>query len=196
MLAQPAALKSRPAIFLTTVLVGAAVLLGSVAPAGAVKPEKKFKGKIIISEKRFPSRFDSDNQFVRHMKKVDTRKLTAEGEDDWTFHYMAFLPEPVSTLKATVTYYDVTNPGQKKMVDTFSFYPGDREDKIVAGYAKLSPDKFDPRRKYLMEFSRGYGQQPLARTHLTLRRKGGKKETGVVDFTKPDKGEKKEAKKE
>jgi hypothetical protein len=195
-LAQPAALKTRPAIFLTTLLVGVAVLLGSVAPAGAVKPEKKFKQKIIVSEKRFPSRFDSDGQFVRHMKKVDTRKLTAEDDDDWTFHYMAFLPEPVSTLKATVTYYDVTNPGQKKMIDTFSFYPGDREDKIVAGYAKLSPEKFDSRRKYLMEFSRGYGQKPLARTHITLRRKGEKKDDGVVDFTKSEKGKEKATKRD
>jgi hypothetical protein len=178
----------RPAVVLTSLFVLAALLLAGFGTASAIKPEKKFKGDIIISKKRFPSKFKSDSHFIRHMKKVNTNKLTAEGDKAWKFEYMAFLPKPVATLKASVTYYDITNPGQKKLVNTFAFYPNDRKDQILAGHAELSPKKFDADRKYLMVFSRGYGQKVLAKTKFVLRRKGGeKKDEGVVDFTKGEK---------
>jgi hypothetical protein len=186
-------LVKRPAIVFTSLLVLAALLLAGFGTALAIKPEKKFKGDIIISEKRFPSRFKSDKHFVRHMKKVHTTKLVAEGDKAWKFEYMAFLPRPVSTLKASITYYDITNPGQKKLVNTFAFYPSDRKEQILAGHAELSAKKFTAGHKYLMVFSRGFGQKSLAETKFGLRRKGGKKkESGVVDFTKKEKKEKKD----
>jgi hypothetical protein len=189
------ALEKRPAVVLTALLVLTAFTLAGIGTALAIKPEKKFKGQIVISKKRFPSRFKSDREFIRHMKKVNTHKLTAEGDEDWKFEYMAFLPERIATLKAAVTYYDITNPGQKKYINNFAFYPSDRKDKIVAGHAELSDDKFEANRKYLMVFSRGYGQKPLAKTKFVLKRKGGKKkESGVVDFTADGKEKAKERK--
>ena len=191
MLSSILALEKRPAVIATALLVLLGMLLAGFGTALAIKPEKKFKGEIVISKKRFPSRFKSDRQFVRHMKKVNTHKLTAEGEDDWTFEYMAFLPDPIGTLKAAVTYYDITNPGKKKFINTFAFYPSDNKDKIVAGHAELSMKKFQANHKYLMVFSRGYGQKTLAKTRFVLRRKGHKKkkETGEVDFTKKEKSD-------
>lgn len=167
-------------------LVFLVFLFASAQTAWAVKPEKKFKGDIIISTERFPSRFKSDAQFVRHMKKVNTHTLTAKGDESWEFEYMAFLPRPVSTLKAAVTYYDITTKGTKKYVETFAFYPSDRSEQILAGHAELSASKFAPDRKYLMVFSLGYGQKELASTKFVLRRTGQdkKKDSGVVDFTK------------
>lgn len=191
MLISLVAFERRPAVVFTALFALAAFTLAGFGTALAIKPEKKFKGQIVISKKRFPSRFKSDSQFIRHMKKVNTNKLTAEGDEDWKFEYMAFLPQPISTLKAAVTYYDITNPGQKKYINNFAFYPSDRKDKIVAGHAELSPDKFEANRKYLMVFSRGYGQKALAKTKFVLKRKGGKKEeSGVVDFTNEGKNEK------
>lgn len=182
------ALDKRPSVVLAALTVAAAILFAGFGAALAVKPEKKFKGEIIISKKRFPSRFKSDSHFVRHMKKVETHELTAKGEKPWKFEYMAFLPRSVATLKAAVTYYDITNPGQKKYIATFAFYPNNRKDKIVAGHAELSAKKFEADKKYLMVFSRSYGQKALAKTKFVLRRKGQKKEenSGVVDFTKKD----------
>lgn len=189
MLSSVTALQKRPAVVATSLLVLVALLLAGFGTAMALKPEKKFKGDIIISTKRFPSRFKSDSHFIRHMKKVNTHKLTAKGDDAWQFEYMAFLPRPVATLKAAVTYYDITNPGQKKYINTFAFYPSDRKDKILNGHAELSTKRFQADRKYLMVFSRGYGQKTLAKTKFVLRRTGQKKKKnkGVVDFTKDDK---------
>lgn len=180
-----AAHSKRAGVRVTASLIFLGLLFVCVQTAWAVKPERKYKGDIIISTTRFPSRFKSDKQFVRHMKKVNTHKLTAQGDESWEFEYMAFLPKPISTLKAAVTYYDITDSGSKKYIETFGFYPGDRKDKILAGHAELSAKKFAPNRKYLMVFSRGFGQKPLATTKFVLRRKGQKKKenSGVVDFT-------------
>lgn len=166
-------------------LVATGMILGGVGTAMAVKPEQKFKGEIIISKERFPSRFKSDSHFISTMKKVETHEITAEGDEDWEFEYMAFLPGSLNSLSASVTYYDITNPGEKKYVNSFKFRPRDKSQQILNGHARLSPDKFSANRKYLMVFAHGYGQKPLAKTKFVLRRTGQetKKEgSGTVDF--------------
>lgn len=170
-------------IALSALSILIALCFVGVGDAWAVKPEQKYKGKIIVSTERFPSSFKSDAAFIAHMKKANKKTLTADGKAAWTFEYMAFLPEPVSTLKAAVSFYDVTDPKQKRFISTQDFYPGDRKDKILAGHSELSANEFSPDRKYLMVFSRGYGQKPLAQTQFVLRRTGVEKDSGVVDFT-------------
>jgi hypothetical protein len=155
---------------LTLFLTVSFVMVASPAVAGG--GVSRLKGDIIINKKgRFPSRFESDAAMAKYMRRVNTHELTAEGDDDWSFEYMAFLPKPVATLQAAVSFYDVTVPGSQKLIDTFTFYPGDRKQNILNGHARLSKDKFRPDRKYLMVFSRGYGQRALAKTKIVLRRR-------------------------
>lgn len=160
---------TRPTLF-TSFFVVLALLLSS-SPAFAKKsPLRKLKGDIIISKKRFPSRFDTDKAMYKYMRKVNTHEVSAKESGDWEFEYMAFLGKPVATLQAAVTFYDVTTPGTQQLVDTFTFYPSKKDEKILNGYARLAKDKFAPNRKYLMVFSRGYGQKALARTQVVLRK--------------------------
>jgi hypothetical protein len=158
--------------------LGGGLLILASPPVYAKSALKKFKGKIIISKKRFPSRFKSDAQMIKHMKKVNTHEITAEGDSDWEFEYMAFLKKKVAVLQAAVTYYDITVPGSQQFVDNFTFYPADKADQILNGHARLSKDKFAADRKYLMVFARGYGQDALAMTKVVLRRKGGSSDDG------------------
>ncbi len=104
----------------------------------------------------------------KYMRKTNTHELTADGDKDWEFEYMAFLGKPLATLQASVTFYDITT-GRQTMVDTFSFYSSDKKEDILSGHQRLSRTKFKPNRKYLMVFSRGYGQKALARTKIVLR---------------------------
>lgn len=155
---------SAPVSILTTL----AMLISFCPSAFAKKPEKVFKGRIILSKSRFPSRFKTDKAFVKHMKKVDTKSIYASDDGTWSFEYMVFPKKRVGTIQAAVTFYDITS-GRKKLVNTFSFYMRNPKDKILNGYASLSKDKnFLPNRKYLMVFSRGYGQSPLATTKFAL----------------------------
>lgn len=157
--------------FLSTVLAMMAVTTLAVPPAFAVSPEKKLAGKIIVSAKRFPSRFDSDDAMIKYMKKANTHELFAEGDADWNFEYMAFLKKPVGTLQAAVSFYDVSVPGTESLIDTYTFYPDKTTHKIINGYQRLDKSKFHKDRKYLMVFARGYGQSALAKTEVVLRRR-------------------------
>lgn len=145
-------------------------LVLAASPAFAKKsPLRKLKGEIIISKKRFPSRFDSDGAMYKHMRKVNTHEVHKKENGDWEFEYMVFLGKPVATLQAAVTFYDITTPGTQQMIDTYTFYPSKKDEDILNGYARLAGDKFSPNRKYLMVFSRGYGQKAMARTKVVLR---------------------------
>lgn len=157
---------------LSTVLVGMALaVLTMPSTAFAVSPEKKFRGQIIISTKRFPSKFKSDKAMNKWMKKNNTHTIRAAEGEDWEFEYMAFLKKPVQTIQASVTFYDISVPGTETMVDTYTFYPQDKGDKIIASNQVLPASKYSKDRKYLMVFARGYGQAALAKTQVVLRTK-------------------------
>ena len=155
-----------------TMFVALACLV-SMIPAqalakGGKSPEQAFKGQIVVSKSRFPSKFKSDSAFVTHMKKVDTKVIHADESGQWSFEYMVFAKAPVGTVQAAVTFYDITS-GQKRMINTFNFYMQDPKQKIINGYASLSAEKnFEPNKKYLMVFSKGFGQPALASTELVL----------------------------
>ncbi len=156
---------------MSALLVGMALSVLCMPHAFANKAHKKFKGKIIVSEKRFPSRFKTDEAMIKHMKKANTHVVKAEAGKDWEFEYMAFLRKPVGTIQASVMLLDITNPGTETMVDNFTFYPEDKSLKIINGHQRLSRERFQADRKYLMVFARGYGQKPLAKTQIVLRDK-------------------------
>ena len=158
------ALSSIVSLLLTLSLV----TLAHPVAAQSKSAVSKLEGDIVVSTKRFPSRFSSDDEMYKHMRKVNTHELHANDSGEWEFEYMAFLGRPVATLQAAISFYDVTNPGTQQLVDTFTFYPSDRTEKILNGHARLG-SKFAPNRKYLMVFSRGYGQKALAQTKLVLR---------------------------
>lgn len=167
----PSTIRRRSFAALTAALLGMALTVFVMPHAFAASPEKKFKGKIIVSKDRFPSRFKSDSAMIKHMKKVNTHELFAEGDDDWEFEYMAFCKKKIGTLQAAVTFYDITVPGTEKLINTYTFYPADQTDKILNGHQRLAKKRFSKDRKYLMVLSRGYGQQALAKTQIVLRRK-------------------------
>ena len=155
------------------------------APTLAKKPAKVFKGEIVISLKRFPYRFKSDKHMVSFLKKHDTKKIKADEDGDWSFEYMVFSSKPVGTLQAALTFYDITD-GRKRRIDTFTVYPHDESDTIISGHAELSGEKFEPNRKYLMVFSRGYGADALSKTKIVLypnpKAEKKKEDSGVVNF--------------
>lgn len=151
-----------------SMMLTATLLFAFVPPSQARAPEKVLKGKIIMSTKRFPSRFKSDKAFVKYMKKVDTKGIRAKEDGSWSFEYMVFARKPVGTIQAAVTFYDITGGGQR-FVNTFNFYTTNKKDRIINGHASLSEEKnFKANRKYLMVFARGYGQKALASTKFAL----------------------------
>lgn len=150
-------------------MICAAAFVASPAVAkGKKTPWKAYKGQIVTSKKRFPYRFKNDAHFIKTMKKYDTKKFTSNDKCAWNIEYMVFARKPVGTLQAALTFYDITDGGEK-MVNSFTIYPHDKKDKIINGNAELSAENnFESHRKYRVVFSRGYGGEVLAETKLVL----------------------------
>lgn len=152
----------------TAALMSIIMITGLATEALAKSPSQVFKGQIVVSTKTFPFRFKSDDHFISHMKKVDTKTLAANEDGTWTFEYMAFLKEPIGSLQANISFYDTTS-GKDKFITSFTFYPQNAKDTTLNGQALLEADHgFEPDKKYKMTFSRGFGQKALAQTTLVL----------------------------
>ena len=181
---------SRPASRTLALCLCSAFVLASVAlmpsalAKGSKSPEKVFSGEIVLSQKRFPYRFKSDKHMISFMKKADTKTFTAK-DGKWSFEYMVFAKKPVNTLQASMAYYDITD-GKKRRINEFTIYPHDQSDKIINGHADLDEEMgFQPNRKYLVVFSRGYGSEALAQSQFVLYAEPGTKapeEKGEVNF--------------
>lgn len=134
------------------------------------KKKKGLDGRIIISEKRFPSRFKSDDQMNKYMKKVHKEALVADKDGKWSFEYMVFSKSPVNTLQAATNIYLADDKcNRSKFVNSITVVPFDKKDSVISGHATLSQDQeFEPNKRYLIEFSRSYRGTPLAKTCIAL----------------------------
>lgn len=147
----------------------AAALLLLALPAHAKNPADVFKGKIVLSEKPFPARFNSDARFISHMKSVDDKSFTyaAEGEAI-NIEFMAFFARAHGGTNFPATIYDVTEG--RRQVESFPIYPdpNQKSTRILASNARLTADKFpDADRRYeLVVVSDG---RIIAKTEFTIR---------------------------
>jgi len=146
----------------------AAALCLFASDAYAAKPANVFKGKVIMSTTPFPARFSSDNRFVSHMRKVDTKSFTyADEADSINIEFMAFFRRAYGGTEFPAMIYDITQG--RRQVATFPIYPDptQKTTRILASYARLSKDQFpDETRKYEMVVTSG--GKIIAKTRFTI----------------------------
>ena len=164
-------------------LVLAFLVLASVRPAAAAKPEDVFKGKIIITKNRMPMRFSSEGQFVAALQKNKTDKIwpTEEKGDTgkWNIEYIAFFATPLNDSEIQVKFFDITG-GDKKYVAGDPQYTREKGSRVFGSSIQLAKPLFDVRKHYQMTIeSRG---RTLAVTTFWLLGKGAQY-SGKVEFS-------------
>lgn len=161
-------------------LLFAAMLIAPGA-AQARTVERIFRGKVIITLKRAPAHFRSQNAFVRFLRANNKKHIwpTKTNKKQWKFEFMAFFTQALDDLEVKIKFYDVTDI--KKFVAADSFYTPSRGQKILASNMVLEQPRFAVNRKYLMQVMSPRGRL-LASTSFWLR---GQKEvySGRVTFT-------------
>ena len=164
-------------------LVLAFLVLASVRPAAAAKPEDVFKGKIIITKNRMPMRFSSEGQFVAALQKNKTDKIwpTEEKGDTgkWNIEYIAFFATPLNDSEIQVKFFDITG-GDKKYVAGDPQYTREKGSRIFGSSIELAKPEFDVRKHYMMTIeTRGH---VIATTSFWLLGKGANY-SGKVEFS-------------
>lgn len=163
------------------------IVLGIVllSPAArAAKPEDVFKGRIILTENRLPTRFSSESAFVQAVQRSSTDRIwpaEEKGDDHavWKFEYIAFFARPLNDNEITVKFWEVGG-GSQRFVRGDEQYTRERGSRIFSAAITLDKPDFETNKQYLMTIESG--TRVLAQTKFWLRGKGPKY-SGKVEFS-------------
>src|SRR5512146_1223848 len=115
-----------PMARVTGLLAAVLVLLVGVGAADARKPEDVFGGKILLSDKAFPTEARSANAYVTSLKRQSKDSFWEDKEKkQWKIHYAAFFRKPLKDLEVTVKFFDVSD-GSRRMVESHEQYVEER----------------------------------------------------------------------
>jgi len=165
----------------------AALLLGLVmfsAGAEAAKPEDVFKGRVVITDKRLPSRFSSQGAFIHAVRRASIDKvwpIEEKGNDVavWKLEYIAFFARPLNDNEITVKFW-LLGEGSPRFVAGDEQYTRERGTRIFSASITVAKPEFETNKHYRMTIESG--RRVIAETTFWLRGKGPKY-SGKVEFS-------------
>ena len=109
----------------------------------AKKPEDVFGGRILLSDKPFPTQSKSVGTYVASLRKQARDQFWENKEkQQWVIYYSAFFKRPLSDLEVTLKTYDISD-GAKRMVESYELYLGESGQRAFSG--KMTLDKGEDR---------------------------------------------------
>jgi hypothetical protein len=164
-----------------------ALALGAIllpAAAHAAKPEDVFKGRIIITDTRLPTRFASQGAFIQavHRASIDKVWPTEEKGNDhavWKFEYIAFFARPLNDNEITLKFWEL-GMGSPRFVAGDEQYTRERGSRIFSAAITVAKPEFETNKQYRMTIESG--GRVIAETKFWLRGKGPKY-SGKVEFS-------------
>ncbi len=162
------------------------ILFASLA-AQAAKPEDVFKGKIIITKDRLPTRFASPGAFVAALQKGKIDKIwpkEEKGNDHavWHLEYIGFFGQPLNDNEINLKFFEMQG-GTQRFVAGDEQFTREKNTRVFASGIDLQKPEFEANKRYLMSLeSRG---RSVASAVFWLRGKGADY-SGKVEFSDTD----------
>lgn len=152
--------------------------------ARAAKPEDVFKGRIIITDRRLPMRFPSQNAFIQAVRRASIDRVwpTEEKGNDhavWKLEYIAFFAQPLNDNEITVKFWELSG-GSPRFVAGDEQYTRERGSRIFSAAITVGKPEFETNKQYRMTIQSG--RRVIAETTFWLRGKGPKY-SGTVEFS-------------
>ncbi len=159
-------------------------LLCATAAVEAAKPEDVFKGRIIITKDRLPTKFPSAGAFIAAVQRSKTDRVWPKEEKGndvavWKVEYIAFFGQPLNDSEINLKFFDITG-GAHKFVAGDEQYTREKGTRIFASSIEVAKPTFETNRKYMMTVESG--RRVLATATFWLRGKGANY-SGKVEFT-------------
>ena len=109
---------------LVSSVVAIAVLFAGTA--NAEKPNAAFAGKIMLSDKRFPSQAKSLAAFNAKIRSQSKTNFQEDKEKkQWKIHFAGFLRQPLNDLEYVVKVYEMSG-GRQQLLLTFEQFTSER----------------------------------------------------------------------
>ena len=160
--------------------VAVALATISLASAALANVASRYAGRVLIFDKRPPSRWANDGIFHRFVARHKTLSVDENDDGEWRFEYMAFFRRPVGDREVTIRFYDAEDRNGRYLA-SYTLYLNDPRDRIVGGRATLEQPDFQPNHYYKISVAnRGRTLARLTKFAIT----GEEPErSGEVDFT-------------
>jgi hypothetical protein len=97
------------------------ILLLSVAPAAAEKPNPAFAGRIMLSEKRFPTSARSLAEFNAKITKQSKTSFFEDKDKKWKIYFAGFLKTPLNDVEYIVKLYELSGRSQRLLATIEQF---------------------------------------------------------------------------
>ena len=129
-------------------LVITALLFGA-RPADA-NPNKVFGGRIMMSEKRFPTQAKSAAAYTAQIKKQSKASFYEDKERKaWTVHFIGFLKTPLNDVEYMVKIYELGGRGQQ-LLSSFEQFTDERGQKTLTSKVILERKSFGVNKELLI----------------------------------------------
>jgi hypothetical protein len=158
------------------------VLVTAVAAAKGPSPEDLLKGRLIISDKMLPTRWNSVGSYVSQLKSLNRETLWYDKKTGkLTIQYAAFFARPVDDVQVNLVVYDVTAGAHKQLTSTENFMQ--RGDRVLFNSVIFDKEDIEGNKKVMLTIQdRG---RIIASGTFTLRMEGPHY-SGKVNFSEDE----------
>ncbi len=156
-----------------------ALVLGSVAAAKGPVPEDSLKGRIIISDKRLPTSWNSVSSYVSQLKGLNKGSLWYDKKTGkLTIQYAAFFAQPVNDVQVMLVLYDITGGAHQQKVTSEQFMT--KGDRVLFNSVIFDKEDISGNRKYMMTIE---DRRRVIASGTFILREEGPHYSGSVSFT-------------
>jgi hypothetical protein len=155
------------------------LLLAPFAIAKGPAPEDFLKGKIIISDKPLPTKWNSVSSYVAQLKGLHKETMWYDKKTGkLTVQYAAFFSQPVQDVQVNLVLYDITRGAHTMKVSTENFMT--RGDRVLFNSVVFDKEDIEGNRKYLMTIE---DRRRVIASGTFILREEGPHYSGKVTFT-------------
>lgn len=154
--------------------------------AHAEDPNSVFAGKIVMSDKKFPTSAKSPSAYVAAIRKQAKSDFREDKESHaWKIYFEGFLKAPLNDLEYMVKVYELTGKGQQLLV-SFEQYTNERGEKTINSNMTLEKKQVGVNKDLLITMETKGKVLASARFKILGE---GEKFTGKVNFADDDKSD-------
>ena len=134
-----------------TILISSILLVAVLAtPALANDPNQVFKGKIMLSTKRYPLTAKSKSAYVSAVRKQSTTNFHENKTNGtWKIYFAAFLNKPLNDVEYVIKFYEVGR-GPSQLLGASEAFNDERGQKTIVSNITLEKKAFGVNKQIMM----------------------------------------------
>ena len=169
---------------LRTLFVSSVLLITMLAaPAFAGDPNQVFRGKIMLSSKRYPLSAKSKDAYISQVRKQSSSNFQENKTNGtWKIYFAAFLSKPLNDVEYVIKFYELGR-GTQQLLGASEAFNDERGQRTIVSNFKLEKKSFGVNKELLMTIE-NKGQVLAAGRFKILGE--GEKFTGKVNFSEDE----------